>query len=58
MWIQLTSVQHIEQRGEMRAYHPGDWIEVGKQIAMLLLSKGEAILTGQNEEVPIASLVS
>jgi len=58
MWIQLTSTQHIEQRGVMRAYHPGDWIEVGKQMAMLLLSKGEAILPGQNAEVPIASLVA
>lgn len=58
MWIQLTSTQHIEQRGVMKAYHPGDWIEVGKQMAMLLISQGSAVVPGSNQDFPIASLVA
>ena len=58
MWIQLTSTQHIEQRGVMRAYHPGDWIEVGKQMAVMLLSQGSAVVPGSNQDFPIASLVA
>ena len=58
MWIQLTSTQHIEQRGVMRAYHSGDWIEVGKQMAMMLLSQGSAVVPGSNQDVPMASLIA
>lgn len=42
MWVQLTSIQHIEKAGVMNTYHPGDWVEVGKQMAMMLLANGQA----------------
>lgn len=46
MWVQLTSIQNVEQSGAMRTYHPGDFVEVGKQTAMLWISRNEAILPG------------
>ena len=42
MWVQLTSLQRLEKQGKMVTYHPGDWVEVGKQTAQLWLARGEA----------------
>jgi hypothetical protein len=42
MWVRLKSVQHIERNGHLVTYHAGDWIDVGKQTALLWLSRGDA----------------
>lgn len=42
MWIQLKTVKAIESAGRMRTYQPGDWVDVGKQQALLWLSQGDA----------------
>lgn len=42
MWVQLKSAKHIEVQGKMRAYRPGDWVDVGKQTALLWISEGAA----------------
>lgn len=47
MWVQLTSTQYITERGLQRAYHPGDWVNVGRQTAALWISRGEARLPEQ-----------
>lgn len=43
MWVQLLKHQRIEVRGIAKQYNPGDWIEVGKQTAMLWISQGIAV---------------
>ena len=42
MWVRLTSLQHIERSGKLVTFHPGDWIEVGRQQAQLWMSRGDA----------------
>lgn len=42
MWIQLLKHQRMENKGIYKSYNPGDWIEVGKQTAMLWISQGIA----------------
>jgi len=42
MWVRLKSIQRVERLGVMQTYRAGDWIDVGKQTAMLWLSRGEA----------------
>ena len=42
MWVQLKSLKHIEVQGEMKTYRPGDWVDVGKQTALLWISEGSA----------------
>lgn len=42
MWIRLKSIQRVDRQGRLMTYHPGDWIDVGKQMANLWLSRGEA----------------
>lgn len=45
MWVRLKKEsKNIEVRGRMRRFHPGDWVEVGKQTALLWLAKGTAIV--------------
>ena len=43
VWVQLTQSTHIEERGRMTQYHPGDWIHVGKQYALQLVADGKAL---------------
>lgn len=43
MWVQLLKPQRIEENGIMKQYHPGDWIDIGKQTAMLWISQGTAV---------------
>lgn len=50
MWIQLTSIQQIEQAGVVRTFHPGDWVEIGKLNAMALINSGQARIPGSVEE--------
>lgn len=42
MWVRLKSIQRVDRQGKLQSYQPGDWIDVGKQTAMLWLSRGEA----------------
>lgn len=48
MWIQLLATKTIQVRGESKRYHPGDYVNVGKQTALLWLSQREAIMPGVN----------
>lgn len=43
MWVKLLKHQRLEDRGIVKQYNPGDWIEVGKQTANLWISQGIAI---------------
>jgi hypothetical protein len=42
MWVRLKSLQRIDKQGKPRDYHPGDWVDVGKQTAQLWISWGDA----------------
>jgi hypothetical protein len=42
MWIQLKSSKNIEVRGTQIHYQPGDWVDVGKQLALRWIATGEA----------------
>lgn len=42
MWIQLTANKSIIRKGAMTHYHPGDWVDVGRQIAQEWIAAGEA----------------
>jgi hypothetical protein len=46
VWVQLASLQNIEVAGSLHTYRPGDWVDVGKQTAMLWISTGQAVLHG------------
>ena len=49
MWIRLTSIQYIALNGKQEARYPGDWVNVGKQTALLWQSRGDA-------EIPQATI--
>ena len=42
VWIQLLRIQQIEKAGVSRTYHPGDWVEVGRQTAQRWIIDGVA----------------
>jgi hypothetical protein len=42
MWVQLLKAQRMEDKGIYKSYNPGDWIDVGKQTAMLWITQGIA----------------
>lgn len=42
MWIQLLAKKTIESSGKSQRYNPGDWVDVGKHVALLWLSDGSA----------------
>lgn len=42
MWIQLLQSKVIEQSGKNQKYNPGDWVDVGKHVALLWLSDNSA----------------
>lgn len=44
MWVQLVNSKYIEKQGVQKRYNPGDWVEVGKQTAMLWMTEGSAKL--------------
>lgn len=50
MWVRLKTIQHIERQGKMVTYHPGDWIDLGKQAAMLLMSRNDAEIPSYRKE--------
>lgn len=42
MWVQLLAGKTIPLNGEARRYHPGDWVDVGKQTALAWIAAGQA----------------
>jgi hypothetical protein len=42
MWIKFLSRHQIERGGVPRVYNPGDWVEIGRQYALFLISTGQA----------------
>lgn len=42
MYVQLLVRKHIEVHGRPTQFHPGDWVDVGKQDAQLWIARGEA----------------
>lgn len=43
VWVQLVQPMHIEERGMLRQYYAGDWVHVGKQLALQWVADGKAI---------------
>lgn len=43
VWIQLTQPKYISVNGRMTLYHPGDWVQTGKQQAIQWIADGSAI---------------
>ena len=48
-WVQLDSIQHLEVRGTMTTFYPGDWIKVGKQQALRWIAEGSAHTIGTEQ---------
>ena len=48
MWIKLLTVKKIEIAGTHKTYHPGDWVDVGKQLAMRWINAGSATVVDYN----------
>ena len=48
MWVKLLVTKTIEVDGTSQTYHPGDWITVGKQSAMVMIAASEAIIANQD----------
>ena len=44
MWIKLLTVKQIEIAGDTKTYYPGDWVEIGKQLAVLFVAEGTATI--------------
>ncbi|RPI21898.1 MAG: hypothetical protein EHM70_24470 [Chloroflexota bacterium] len=42
MWVQLTSIQYLREKGIQVTRRPGDWVDVGKQRALQWISRGGA----------------
>jgi hypothetical protein len=43
LWVQLRVTKQLDLDGQAKAYHPGDWVEVGKQTALRLVAAGDAV---------------
>ncbi|MDD5517845.1 MAG: hypothetical protein PHV98_00655 [Candidatus Omnitrophica bacterium] len=48
MWIQLKSSKRILENGKEVTRNPGDWVNIGKQLALLWISQGDAIIPGKS----------
>lgn len=44
MWVKLRTPKNIDIEGARRTYHPGDWVNVGRQSAMAWLQDHSAEL--------------
>jgi hypothetical protein len=42
VWVRLKSLQHIGVNGKLVTFHPGEWVQVGKQQANAWLTTGAA----------------
>ena len=45
-YIRLTAVKHIRKAGVQATYGKGDWVDVGKQTALMWLADGTAEIPG------------
>jgi hypothetical protein len=43
VWVQLTKSKRLSPGGVHADYQPGDWVKVGKQLALQWIANGEAI---------------
>ena len=48
MWVRLKSSYSVESHGKMVRRVAGDWIQIGKQEAQMLIAQGRAELPGQD----------
>ncbi len=48
MYVQLLSTQFLDLDGKQRTYHPGDWVNVGKQVALRWVETGQARIVTPN----------
>jgi hypothetical protein len=51
VYVQLLKQKNIEMHGKPTVYHPGDWVDVGKQLAQLWIAAGDARATGNSTSV-------
>lgn len=49
MWIKLQVSKALEIGGTSHHYRPGDWVEVGRQSAMVMIAAGEAVIPNQEK---------
>jgi len=47
MWVKLKVRKQIEDQGRHHNYQPGDWVNIGKQMAAQWIQKGEAEIPDQ-----------
>lgn len=50
MWIRLKSNKIIDRAGKNHTYHVGDWVDVGKQTALLWMAQGDAEIPSYRKE--------
>jgi hypothetical protein len=55
VWVQLRRIKYFPVQGKMKAFHPGDWAQVGKQVAMRWIAEGAAWVPSGD---PTGTLVS
>lgn len=48
MWVKLLVAKTVEVRGKSTRFYAGDWVDVGKQLALQWLADGDA-------EIPVTS---
>jgi len=49
MYVQLVQAKYIDEKGKSFRANPGDWVNVGKQQALLWLSDGSATLPDERD---------
>lgn len=54
MWVRLKVIKVIDRNGKNHTYHPGDWVDVGKQTALLWMSSGDADIPSFKREQFVA----
>jgi len=47
MWVQLLAGKNIEKMGTQKLYRAGDWVDVGKHLAIKWISDGSAHIPNQ-----------
>ncbi len=47
MWIQLKATKHIEMMGVQKTYRAGDWVDIGKHLAIKWIADGSAYIPNQ-----------
>jgi len=43
VWIQLRVARQVDINGRMKQFHPGDWVDIGKQTAIRWIAEGAAV---------------